>query len=182
MQIQDPSQRLLSPRPHLTPSGDPGDALSNIQAAEVVDGALCLVLHPSPTLYRFQADDTAAQDLPNIIAPPGGAPGRWHLFSWPTLISVDVTTTPYQVPTPVSGQRILVVVDTAAIGTQSQVVLPATPNADSEIIVKDGSGRSSVLPIHIQGNGQTIDDETEQVIDSDYAALAMQFSTQWRLI
>lgn len=65
MQTEDQSKRL-------------GGCLNNIAAAELVDGSLCLVLSPSPVLYRFSASDLSTEDLPNIVAPPGGAAGRWR--------------------------------------------------------------------------------------------------------
>jgi len=72
-----PALELLSPRPLLQGSGN-SDALENVVAAMLPNGALCFVLDQR-ALYALDKFSTAAVSPPNIIATSFGpaVAGRW---------------------------------------------------------------------------------------------------------
>jgi hypothetical protein len=101
------------------------------------------------------------------------------------LTSVNTAVTPFAPPAPISGQELLVTVDTVAIGGPSVVTLPAVPNSNSRITVKDATGGSGVggKSITVNGNGNLIDGLTTQLINSNFASLTMHWDgTQWRIV
>lgn len=72
-----------------------------------------------------------------------------------------------------------VVVDT----TQSRTVnLPSTPAMGMSYRFKDGNGLSSSNPITIEGNGNTIDEETTYTIAFSWGFVGFIFNgTQWNV-
>lgn len=72
---------------------------------------------------------------------------------------VHVNTAPYNVVAPPIGQEFFVLVDTSSIlwPIGGDVVLPAAPNPNTLINVKDVGGNAAVKSIDIQGNGILIE-------------------------
>jgi hypothetical protein len=81
--INTPSPfRLFGPRTGLVPGvGVPdGEALNNIPARLIPDGAMCFI-RDNRTLYEYREGDTTPQSLPNVVAPSDNEMGRWHLLT-----------------------------------------------------------------------------------------------------
>jgi hypothetical protein len=90
---------------------------------------------------------------------------------------------PTTITAPPTGQELLVKVDTATIGAASTINLPATPNTDSLIDVKDSTGTAAANPITVSGNGNTIDGAASLVINVNYGNVRLWWNgTQWRVV
>lgn len=99
------------------------------------------------------------------------------------LIHVDVSSTPTTLTAPVSGQELLANVLTSTIGAPSTINLPAAPNADSRITVKDAENAAAAGPITVNGNGNLIDGAASQSISTNGAALTLHYNgTAWRIV
>ncbi len=72
---------------------------------------------------------------------------------------VHVSSDPYNVVAPGIGEEFFVLVDTASgLWTPGgDVVMPAVPNPNTLITVKDVGGNAAAAPIDIQGNGLLIE-------------------------
>lgn len=63
------------------------------------------------------------------------------------------------------------------------VTLPSSPTASRSIIVKDGAGNAGSFNITIDGNGNTLDGQSTQILDTDYESVEIIFNgTEWNVI
>lgn len=63
------------------------------------------------------------------------------------------------------------------------VTLPNLPTTSQSYIIKDGAGNAGSFNITLDGNGQTIDGQTTQILNSDYEAAEIIFNgTEWNII
>ena len=105
----------------------------------------------------------------NRIAGGGGGGGP----TGGVFIHEDADSNSFSASTPEGGQELLVLYDSTTLGAGT-VTLPAAPNTDSRITVKD-TGNSSANNITVDGNGNDIDGSATTLINSDLAALTFHF-------
>lgn len=122
---------------------------------------------------------TPRQPPPGPVGPagPAGPPGPAG-----TLSSVSINTAPYNVIAPAAGEERFILVDTANVLWPSggDVILPAVPNANSIVNVKDTGGNAAVKRIDIQGNGLLVEGVATLPLDVNGASWRLFFDgTAW---
>ena len=99
------------------------------------------------------------------------------------FIDTTVSGTPALLAPPLTGQELLALVDTVAIGGVSLVNLPAAPSPNSRITVKDSTGSAAINVITISGNGNLIDGAAVAQIASNFGAITCHFNgVAWRVL
>lgn len=81
--------------------------------------------------------------------------------------------------------RTVVVVDTSDAGWPSGgvITLPASPQKQACVVVKDGGGNATAKSISVSGNGNDIDGESSMAITLSYGSLEMLFSgSEWKVV
>jgi len=93
-------------------------------------------------------------------------------------ISISNVDSPY-FPSITSGINIL---NVDSSGGAIIITLPASPIIGSSIIIKDIMGTSETNSITIQGNGKTIDGNSDVILALNESSIWIQFNSEWIII
>lgn len=76
-----------------------------------------------------------------------------------------------------------VVVINKSVGAATAVTLPAAPNTNRMLTIKDGKGDAGTNNITISGNGKNIDGASTLVISSNFGVSRIVYNgTQWNVV
>lgn len=139
-------------------------------------------LHDSP-LIDFPAAPTIGQLHTIAAGTTGETTWQWDSVKWisvtsgrdtspGTTINISTGTT---LPLGFSGS---VMVDAGAGAVT--VLLPPTPAAGHQVLIKDATGHAGANPISVGGNGQLIEEAGSLAITSNYSWVNLLYSgSQW---
>lgn len=101
----------------------------------------------------------------------------WTGQFWPHVV-LKTDTGSYTVTTTET-----VIVINKGTGASTTVTLPASPNTDRMLIIKDGKGDAGSNNITISGNGKNIDGSSTLVISTNYGKAGIVYNgTAWNQI
>lgn len=94
-------------------------------------------------------------------------------------IDINYTNSPYSA---ILNFTSINVVNVDSSSGSITIILPASPPTGISVMIKDIMGTSEINSITIQGNGKTIDGNSEVVLALNESSIWIQFNSEWIII